>query len=308
MNASAGCAAHSGRGTRRSLGAVARLLSRSAFLRRGRNMWEKNKANWNLPLSRLDKLHIGAYLILKDYAEGLFPPTFLDQQQAYRNEINYCAALPGLNVEETAITELRKPFWFGPSLHSYLGAFLKLAGLLEKARIAPPAKLLEIGGGTGWTAEFLAQLGFKVVCTTLSPRDVEIALKRLGSMAARGLAFDLHFKACPMETVGEHVLEHCPFDAVLVFEALHHAFDWKAAITSVFSCLRPGGWFLICNEPNVMHTAISYRIARLSNTHEVGFRKTELVTHLRQAGFRRILSQGPRPSLLFRPHWLMAQK
>jgi len=98
------------------------------------------------------------------------------------------------------------------------------------------------------------------------------------------------------------------FDAVFVFEALHHAFDWRETIESAAKCLRPGGWLLICNEPNLLHTCISYRVAKLTNTHEIGFSKGDLVTALQKTGFRKIISTGPKLHWWTRPHWLLAQK
>ncbi len=288
--------------------AIAETLSRLPLLRRGQTLWHQNQKDWNLPLSRWDKIQVGVYLILVDYSQGLFPPTFPDQQRAYQNEINYHKAVPGLKPEDVAAADLRKPFWFGAPLRHYFSDFLKLAGLLEEAGIAPPAKLLELGCGTGWTAEFLTHLGFDVVSTTISPHEVEIALKRVDALRARGLRFNLQFRACPMETVRDHVHDQGPFDAVFVFEALHHAFDWKAALNSAFSCLRPGGWLLVCNEPNWLHTAVSYRVAKLSSTHEIGFHKRDLLVHLHQAGFQKVLSRGNRPHWFFRSHWLMAQR
>jgi cyclopropane fatty-acyl-phospholipid synthase-like methyltransferase len=294
--------------SRHPLRAAAGLLSQSALLRRSRELWASNQKNWSLPLSKWEKLQIGIHIILKDYSEGIFPPSFTDQQQAYQNEINYRMTLPGVELKATATAEMRKPFWLGRGVHQYLTAFLKLTRLLEEAQVVPPAKLLELGGGAGWTAEFLAQLGFNVVSTTISPDDVDTCLRRLESLEVRGLPVQLRFQICPMESVADHVREHCPFDVVFVHEALHHAFDWKAAVTSSFSCLRPGGWLMICHEPNVLHTAISYRVAKLSNTHEIGFRKGELVAHLRETGFRKVISRGKWPGLWVRPHWLMAQR
>jgi protein-L-isoaspartate O-methyltransferase len=290
------------------LGGLARVLSRSIFLHRGRELWDKNRKDWNLPLSRWEKLQAGIYLILNDFSEGLFPPTFLDQQQAYQNEMNYGHGLPGVKTQDYADSGLRKPFWFGRGAHLYLGSFLKLMALLGETGITPPSKLLELGGGTGWTAEFLCQMGFDVLSTNISPLEVEVANKRLESLRVRGLQVRLRFQVCPMETVVDYVKEQVPFDAVFVYEALHHAFDWRAAVSSAFACLRPGGWLLICGEPNLLHTAVSYRVSKLASTHEIGFRKRELVAHLRQTGFRKLLSRGKRPGLLFRPHWLMAQR
>ncbi len=52
-----------------------------------------------------------------------------------------------------------------------------------------------------------------------------------------------------MEEVAEKVGPRNYYEVVYVFEALHHAFDWRQAIQSSFECLRPGGWLLICQEP-----------------------------------------------------------
>ena len=259
----------------RLLQRAAAQIASSFLLRRGQHLWQKNQADWNLPLSKWEKLWTGLYLVLRDYSQGMFPPTFPDQQQAYLNEINSRFSSPGLSPGQVTLAELRKPFWFGHSLHSYVGGFLKLASALEKVGVRPPARLLELGGGSGWMAEFLAQLGFAVVCTTISPYDVEAGHKRIESLGAKGISCDLRILPAPMESVAEHVKELCPFDAVFVFEALHHAFDWKSAIGSAYQCLSDGGWLFLCNEPNVLHTAISYRVAKLSNTHEIGFSRRQ---------------------------------
>lgn len=102
-------------------------------------------------------------------------------------------------------------------------------------------------------------------------------------LEAKGLSPAFKFVAAPMESVHKAVATGS-FDAAFVYEALHHAFDWREAIRSAHACLRDGGWFLICNEPNVLHTCISYRVAKLSNTHEIGFRKSALVGELQKTG------------------------
>jgi len=165
-----------------------------------------------------------------------------------------------------------------------------------------------LGAGGGWMAEFLAISGYRLMSTTLSPHEVATIAKRAATLGNKGLPMNLETKAAPMESIAEHVKDHSPFDAAFVFEALHHAFDWRAAIASTYECLRPEGWLLLCAEPNVLHTAISYRVTVLTNTHEIGFRKSELIQHLKNTGFRRVVSTGKQPHLFFRPLWLMAQK
>lgn len=273
-----------------------------------RELWEKNKDFWNLPLSKKQKLKIGSYIILRDFGEGLFPPTFDDQQKAYNAEINYRFNLPGTSPATASTADLRKPFWDGPAMRRYMANFMDLTCALERCHVHPPQRLLELGCGVGWMAEFLALMGFSVLGTSISPHDIMDAEKRLESLRLKGLSVDLKFRKTPMESVAEATRDLEPFDATFVFEALHHAFDWSKAIDSAFECLKPGGWLLICNEPNWIHTFSSYRVARLSNTHEVGFLRRDLMDHLKQKGFKDVSILKNSLHFRVRPHWIAAKK
>jgi cyclopropane fatty-acyl-phospholipid synthase-like methyltransferase len=143
---------------------------------------------------------------------------------------------------------------------------------------------------------------------SISPSDIADARKRIKSIRAKGLQRSLRFEISTMETVAETVGPQNYYDSVFVFEALHHAFDWRETVRSSFACLKPKGWLLLCNEPNVLHTFVSYRVARLANTHEIGFKKRELVAELRKVGFKTIISAGAKLHCRVRPHWLFAQK
>ena len=259
-------------------------------------------------MRKFEKLLAGGYVILEDYHRGIFPPTFQDQAKAYAAEIAYRTRLPGQGLEEIRRGELRKPFWVPRAAEKYLGQFILLLRLFEKSNVFPPAKLLELGCGTGWMAEFLAIAGFDVVATSIAPSDIADAQGRLRSIQTKGLPAQLRFAVAAMESVADHVGPLNHYDAVFVFEALHHAFDWRQAIHSSFRCLRPGGWLLICNEPNLLHTFISYRVAKLSGTHEIGFRRGELTGHLRKTGFSCVKYLSTRVHFWVRNHWIAAQK
>lgn len=259
-----------------------------------------------MPLTRRDQLRAGSYLILRDYALGKFPPTFSDQAAAYEAEIAAAEGLPGVGPEELADMEMRKPFWF--SGKDYLPRFSALVRSLRLLGIAPPARLLELGCGSGWMAEFLATMHFRVTATTISPQDVALGNRRVRSLAEKGLATELEFLQCPMEQILRGIGQRPPYDAVYVYEALHHAFSWREAVVASYECLKPGGWLLICEEPNVLHTFVSYRLSRLANTHEIGFSRSELVRHLRATGFRPVKVLRNRVGLLVRPHWIAARK
>ena len=281
-------------------------MANSPLLRRGKTLFAENLSNWNLPLSKLGKLQAGGWLILDNYSRGIFPPQFLDQQKTYQAERDYPFSIPGMTAAQVRHNNMTKPFWFGKSGRLYLAQFTKITAALEHVGVKPAARILELGCGGGWAAEFLATMGYDVCGTTISDDDIADANRRIRSLEAKGISPALQFVAAPMESVHTAVPPRA-FDAVFVYEALHHAFDWRAAIHSSHACLKSGGWLLICNEPNVLHTCISYRVAKLSNTHEIGFRKGELVAELRQAGFRKIISTGAKLHCWFHPHWLLAQ-
>src|SRR2546428_6810667 len=106
-------------------------------------------------------------------------------------------------------------------------------------------------------AEFLAMSGYSVVGTSIAPNEIALANVRAESFRRKGLKNELSFKASPMESVDGALSDAHGFDGVLVFEALHHAFDWRQAIAAAYRCLKPGGWLVLANEPNVLHTFIS---------------------------------------------------
>jgi len=65
---------------------------------------------------------------------------------------------------------------------------------------------------------------------------------------------------------------------------------------------------LICNEPNILHTWVGSRVARVANIHEIGFGRSALLRALKQSGFRRTRVLRNRCHLFVRHHWIAAQK
>lgn len=286
---------------------VARGFSQSMLLGRGRRLFDLNQANWELPLSKLDKAVITAYLVSKGYAAGEFPPTFEDQGLAYQAEINYSETLPGISASRVRDINLRKPFWGDSEMARYLHDVVAISAAIAQ-NCGPQARILELGCGSGWLSEMLATMGYSVVGTTISPHDVEDANLRIAALRAKRIEADLQFVVTPMEDVFSATKDHAPFDCVIVYEALHHAFDWRQTCASVFQTLRPGGVFLICAEPNLIHTFTSYRVALLSKTHEIGFSRRALRSALREIGFQNDRSIRNKIGLLYRSHWLAAEK
>ncbi|MCY7332480.1 MAG: class I SAM-dependent methyltransferase [Pseudanabaena sp. CAN_BIN31] len=287
---------------------IAKIVSSFPFFDKARELWLKNQQKFHLPLSKTDKLIIGIYLIIKDYSEGLFPPTFDDQKQAYEAEVNYRFSIPGLSVENFIDGEMRKPFLFGKNARHYLENFFFFVATLEELDIYPNQRLLELGCGLGWMSELLATMGFDIIGSSISSHDIEDCKNRIKSLEVKRIKVNLDYLITPMESVSEIIESRGLFDVIFVFEALHHAHDWRKAITSSYACLKDGGWLIICNEPNVIHTYVSYRVAKLSNTHEVGFKRSELFSHLKNTNFSKIKILKNQIDYWIRPHWIAAQK
>jgi hypothetical protein len=95
---------------------------------------------------------------------------------------------------------------------------------------------------------------------------------------------------------------------VFVFEALHHAFDWRKAIRASYNCLKPGGWLILAQEPNVVHTFVSYRVSKLANTHEIGMSRKALLQELRLCGFSETLVFQPKINDLLSHHWMAGRR
>lgn len=267
---------------------VAGFLAQSWLLKSGRELWEKNQHNLLLPLSKFQKIHCGVYIILRDYSEGLFPPRFGDRETSYSAEMSYGENLPGMSLDHVVLGHMRKPFFFGRSSQQHLSNFSDVIVNFEKYNIAPPQRILEIGCGSGWMSEFLAITGFDVVGTDINSTCIEVGKKRVSSLKAKEIPCKLDFKVSPMESVIDVVDEKGSFDAVFVYEAMHHAFDWKETLRTAHACLKPGGWLFLFNEPNVIHTFSSYRVARLTKCHEIGFWPGEVKRYLREIKFSNI--------------------
>jgi SAM-dependent methyltransferase len=286
---------------------VAAALAGSPLLSRARRLTEKNRADWDLPLSGADNLLICSYLILSDYAAGLFPPAYSDQATAYENEMQYGHALGGISTEEFQSKEMRKPFWDANAADKYLNGFVRLLRLAESLGVASGSRVLELGCGSGWMAEFFALTGYNVVATTIAPSDGPAVESRAAALRAKGVTSELIFKLSPMEGV-DQVVEVNSFDAAYVHQALHHAYDWKAALTAAFRTLKPGGWIIIADEPNALHTLTSYRMGKLSRTHEIGMNRRRIIRCLRDAGYREVRTISPRFDDRLHPLWIAARK
>ena len=105
----------------------------------------------------------------------------------------------------------------------------------ELAALPVPSRILDVGGGTGVHAAWLAERGHEVTILDPVPEQVEIAAREGTFNAKRGDA----------RALGQ---DDASFDTVLMFGPLYHLSspaDRLTALTEAHRVLRPGGLLLV---------------------------------------------------------------
>ena len=141
----------------------------------------------------------------------------------------------------------------------------------------PPARVLDMGVGTGWTSAFLARRGFAVLGTELSAEAVAAGAAAFGGTGE--LELRVHDFDSPLPERGV-------FDAALWFDALHHAQDETLALRNTLAALKPGGVCVVC-EPGAGHGSSpgSLEAVRLYGVRERDMPPSLVVAAAAAAGF-----------------------
>lgn len=134
-----------------------------------------------------------------------------------------------------------------PFLDRYCGVNLASIGTMMALFPEPPAAILDMGCGGGWTSIFFAKRGYTVVGQDISQDMVELARH---NQEIQNVGGNLSFVNSDFESLGVD----CQFDVVVFFDCLHHAEDERAAIASAHRALKPGG-ILVTHEPGEGHAA-----------------------------------------------------
>jgi len=95
--------------------------------------------------------------------------------------------------------------------------------------------MVEVGCGTGWLTERLAQLGI-VTATDLSPQAIAIARQR--SVEAEFVAEDFYHTSLP--------IQH--YEVAICSETIAHVPDQPLFMERIASLLRPGGYLVITTQ------------------------------------------------------------
>jgi len=114
-------------------------------------------------------------------------------------------------------------------------------GLEELAKLAPGARVLEIGCGTGQASAELASRGFRLLCVELGPSLARLARANLSAFR------DVEVVNAAFETWDA---EGRRFDAVVAFSAFHWL-DPEAAYAKAATVLDPGAALAIVSTQHV---------------------------------------------------------
>lgn len=166
---------------------------------------------------------------------------------AKQDEIEYLA-----RIGDTGAAHARgKPFSdpdCGRMLADMAGVFMVLP--------PAPARLLDLGCGSGWTSVFLARRGYRVTGQDIAPDMIALAEANRSEAGVDGL----DFRVCDYESLGFQG----EFDAALFYDALHHADDPGEALANVCRALKPGG-MLITIEPGDGHAEAEHSRAAVDS-------------------------------------------
>ncbi len=181
--------------------------------------------------------------------------------------------------------------------------FFDFAVILQVLNIPEGGRVLDLGVGPGWTSIFLARCGYDVVGLDISPKMIEIAhnnltKSNLGSSKLKFVVGDM-----------EELDFQNNFDAVLIYDSLHHCKNQKAVLEGSRKALKTGGQIIIY-EPPFPHYLSPYAkfVSRKYSVTERGISGLVLKKDLRGVGYKKIEQyfKGPRlfKSSLF--GWLKA--
>jgi SAM-dependent methyltransferase len=160
------------------------------------------------------------------------------------------------------------------------GRYLIQLGAIMSLLPRPPARLLDLGCGTGWTSVFFAKRGYEVVGLDIAADMVRHGRARADSQDLPNLRFQ----------IGDYEeMEFCEeFEAVVFFASLHHAVDERQALRRAFQALKPQGVCVTC-EPGQGHaqTAAAREATQRYGVTEKDMPPARIIELARKAGFRR---------------------
>lgn len=167
---------------------------------------------------------------------------------------------------------LNKPFSDSKNVGSLLHDIAAVFSLLPE----PPASIIDLGCGSGWTSSFYAKAGYDVTGVDISADAIKAAKLHFKDINNLNFAH----KDYDEITYKDH------FDVAVFFDSLHHAESEVAALLAAYRSLRPGGLLVAC-EPGKGHSKSpsSVEAVKKYGVNEKDMPPRLLKGYLKQAGF-----------------------
>jgi len=158
------------------------------------------------------------------------------------------------------------------------GRYLQEIGALITLLPQPPARILDLGAGSGWTSCLFAMAGYQVTATDIAP---EMVAMQAENAARYNVKLDgsivTDFESLPFDN---------EFDVVVFYDCLHHSDDEFLALQGAWRALKPGG-ICVTLEPGRGHHEAE--MSRSAVTHlgvtERDMPPSLIVSSGRRAGF-----------------------
>ena len=149
--------------------------------------------------------------------------------------------------------------------------------VLQLLELTPGMRVVELACGSGWLSRLAARCGPEVVGYDISPEMVEIARERAAAEGIENVRFEVgDFEELDLGR---------SFDAVVVYDGLHHSAHPELVLRSAYRALRPGGRLLL-SEPNWAHRFQGRGASGEYGTTELGYGPIHLKRLARREGFR----------------------
>lgn len=129
-----------------------------------------------------------------------------------------------------------------PDPSEYAKHCIAMAILVQRLALPRGARLLELGSGWGFTQEFLASCGYDTIGIEINPDFVAASNGRLKRLGFGERVVQGSFETIACRSLGR-------FDAVISYEALHHAVDVERVLAGCVKLLKPGGRIALAAEP-----------------------------------------------------------
>ena len=159
------------------------------------------------------------------------------------------------------------------------GRYLVEMGTIMLLLPPRPARILDLGVGSGWTSVLLGQHGYSVVGQDIAPEMIELAEQNRARYETPTVSFVVQDY--------ESMSFRDEFDAAIFYDALHHAEDEKAALAGAYAALKPGG-ICIASEPGEGHAVSegAQHAVRSFGVTEKDMPPHHIIAIARQVGFR----------------------